>query len=139
MVVNRVHRVQPSIGMWIHVDQSMALLHQSPFVQLESAIKRQRMWQLVMLSMKVNHFFYNIFFCLIYATAMTSEQRRMVMELRDPSTPEDNDWEMLDEVLHGDEALGISHEGGELEALLNLRSNISESNERYVFNFLVLK
>ena len=50
---------------------------------------------------------------------MTLEERQMVMDLRDPPTAEDSDWEMLDEVLHGDEALGISHKGGELDALAN--------------------
>ena len=43
---------------------------------------------------------------------MTPEQRRMVMDLRDPPSADEGDWEMLDDVLRGDEALSISHEGG---------------------------
>ena len=48
----------------------------------------------------------------------------MVMDLRDPSTTEDNNWEMVDDVLHRNEALGISHEGGKLEAIIELYEDI---------------
>ena len=60
-------------------------------------------------------------------TAMTPEQRRMVMDLRDPPSADEGDWEMLDDVLRGDEALSISHEGGELDALTKLHAEISET------------
>jgi hypothetical protein len=59
-----------------------------------------------------------------YSIAMTLEQRQVVMDLREPPSPDDSDWEMLDDVLHGDEALDISHEGGEFEALTKLRGKM---------------
>jgi len=62
-----------------------------------------------------------------YSIAMTPEQRQMVIDLCDPPTAEDDDWEMLDEVLQGDETLGISHEGGELDALTELREHVHET------------
>jgi hypothetical protein len=55
---------------------------------------------------------------------MTPEERQMVMDLRDPPTAEDSDWEMLEDVLHGNKELGISHEGGELEAITELYEGI---------------
>lgn len=48
---------------------------------------------------------------------MTLEQCQIVNDLKDPPAVEDNNWEMLDDVLQGDKALRISHEGGELDAL----------------------
>lgn len=51
----------------------------------------------------------------------------MVMELRDPPTAGDDDWEMLDNVLAGDAVLSISHEGGELDALTNLHEGVRET------------
>lgn len=48
---------------------------------------------------------------------MTPDERQMIIDLRDPPVADDGDWEMLDDVLQGDEVLGISHEGGELDAL----------------------
>jgi len=63
---------------------------------------------------------------------MTVEQRKAVIELRDPPTAEDYDWEMLDDVLAGEMALPISHEGGELEALEKLRDGVSKT---YAFIF----
>jgi len=64
-----------------------------------------------------------------YFTAMTSEQRQTIMDLRDPPTAEDHDddWEMLDDILHGDNALGISHEGGELQALTELHEHVRKT------------
>ena len=64
---------------------------------------------------------------------MTVEQRRLVIELRDPPAAEDYEWEMLDDVLTGEVALPISHEGGELEALEELRDGVSQT---YVYLFI---
>lgn len=61
---------------------------------------------------------------------MTPEQRDMIMDLRDPPTAEDNDWEMLDNILAGDATLQISHEGGEFDALNEFRERMSKT---YVF------
>ena len=58
---------------------------------------------------------------------MTVEQLKLVIELRDPLTAEDYEWEMLDDVLAGEVALPISHEGGELEALEELRNGVSQT------------
>jgi hypothetical protein len=58
---------------------------------------------------------------------MTQDQRQSIMDLRDPPTADDSDWEMLDDVLHGDEALGISHEGGELQALIELHEQVEKT------------
>jgi hypothetical protein len=59
--------------------------------------------------------------CILHlrTAAMTPEQQQSVMDLRDPPTADDSDWEMLDDILHGDAPLEISHEGGELDALTN--------------------
>ena len=64
---------------------------------------------------------------------MTPEEHQTVMDLRDPPMADNNDWEMLDDVLHGDETLGISHEGGEFEGLHKLANHVSE---RYVLSCL---
>jgi hypothetical protein len=73
---------------------------------------------LVMPSMQVSQFLQQIYQNLTFiSTAMTLEQREMVMDLRDPPNEDDDDWEMLDDVLRGDSVLDISHEGGELDAL----------------------
>ena len=64
---------------------------------------------------------------------MTVEQRKLVIELRDPPAAEDYEWEMLDDVLAGEVALPISYEGGELEALEELRDGISQT---YVYLFI---
>ena len=57
-----------------------------------------------------------------YFTAMTQEQCQTIMDLRDPPTAEDhdNDWEMLDDILHGaNEALLINlSEGAECYSLV---------------------
>jgi len=58
---------------------------------------------------------------------MTQEQRQSIMDLRDPPTADDDDWEMLDGVLDGDKALGISHEGGELQALTELHEHVGKT------------
>jgi hypothetical protein len=58
---------------------------------------------------------------------MTPEECQMVMDLRDPPTAEDNNWEMVDDALHRNEALGISHEGGKLEAITELDEGIKAS------------
>ena len=58
---------------------------------------------------------------------MTQEQRQSIMDCRDPPTVDDDDWEMLDDVLHGDEALGIIHEGGELLALTELHNRVGKT------------
>ena len=58
---------------------------------------------------------------------MTQEQRQSIIDLRDPPTTDDDDWEMLNDVLHGDEALGISHEGGELQALTELHERVGKT------------
>lgn len=73
---------------------------------------------LVMPSMQVSQFLQQIYQNLTFiSTAMTLEQREMVMDLRDPPNEDDDDWEMLDDVLRGDSVLDISHEGGELDTL----------------------
>ena len=59
-----------------------------------------------------------------YSIAMTLEQCQVVMDLREPPSLDNSDWEMLDDMLHGDEALDISHEGGEFEALTELRGKM---------------
>ena len=64
---------------------------------------------------------------------MTPEQCQMVVDLRDPPSPHDDDWEMLDDILYGDEALDISHVGGELEALTERHGH---DCERYGHPFL---
>src|ERR1700683_3546139 len=66
---------------------------------------------------------------------MSSEQRQMIMDLRDPPTPGDNDWEMLDGVFYGEEALHISHAGGEFDGLTDLRDDV---RKMYVIPFLLI-
>jgi hypothetical protein len=63
---------------------------------------------------------------------MTAEQREMIMDLRDPPTAEDNDWEMVDEIIAGNITMPISHAGGELQALADLREGVRKT---YVFYF----
>jgi hypothetical protein len=41
-----------------------------------------------------------------HSTAMTPDQRQMVIDLRDPPAADDSDWEMMDDILQGREALG---------------------------------
>ena len=59
---------------------------------------------------------------------MTLEERQMVMDLRDPPTAEDSDWEMADDtftnILKGRQPLNISHEGGEFGTLADLHSSM---------------
>ena len=93
------------------------------------------MQQPAMPSMQVICLLLHIFLNLTCVTAMTAEQHEAVMDLRDSPGPDDSDWEMLDDILHGDAALGISHEGGEFEALNELRGNV---NETYVLYFMTL-
>lgn len=70
-----------------------------------------------------------------YPTAMTAEQREMIMDIRDPPTAEDNDWEMIDDIVAGNATLPISHAGGELQALADLREGVSKT---YAFLFLLM-
>ena len=59
--------------------------------------------------MQIRFLFYIVYTAnLHYYTAMTPDQSQLIMNLRDPPSPEDGDWEMLDDILHGDELLGIS-------------------------------
>jgi hypothetical protein len=65
---------------------------------------------------------------------MTPEQRDMIMDLRDPPTAEDNDWEMLDDILAGDATLQISHEGGEFDALNKFHERMSKMYMSFFVN-----
>jgi hypothetical protein len=64
---------------------------------------------------------------------MTQEQLQSIIDLREPPTMDDNDWEMLDGVLHGNEALPISHEGGELQALTELHEHVGKTYVPAIF------
>ena len=66
-------------------------------------------------------------FTLHFSTALTPAQQKLVIDLRDPPTAEDGDWEMLDDILAGDLALPISHEGGELDALMEFHEHVGKT------------
>jgi hypothetical protein len=78
----------------------------------------------VMLNIQVSFHFQIYPEYLPSSTAMTNEQRAMIMELRDPPDRDDGDWEMLDGILCGDKALGVHHEGGKLDALTELHDEV---------------
>ena len=86
-------------------------------------------------SMQVSCLLLHIFLNIACVTAMTAGQCKILMDLRDPPGPDDSNWEMLDDVLHGDVTLGISHEGGEFKALNELCGGVKE---RYVSYFVLL-
>lgn len=63
---------------------------------------------------------------------MTAQQLRDIAHIREPREDDADDWEMMDGILAGEELAELSHEGGELAALLKLRAEIEGQSTRYV-------
>lgn len=85
------------------------------------------MQQFVTPSMHVSNLLFSVSINLTLFTAMSQEQWQMIVNLRDPPSPEDADLEMLDAALNGDATLDVSHEGGELEVLMEFRRRVNKT------------